>query len=46
MWLDHPDPSLLERNLEVARTRFDLADLPDEIDGVIDTLPHSVRPIA
>ena len=46
MWLDHPDPSLLERNHEVARTRFDLADLPDEIDGVIDTLPHSVRPIA
>lgn len=39
LWLDHPDDELLEHNLEVARAHFDLADLPDEIDAIVRTLP-------
>ena len=38
MWLDHPDPALLDRNLDVARAHFDLADLPAEILGILRTL--------
>ena len=37
-WLDHPDPTLLEANLAVARAHFCLEDLPDRIDRVLATL--------
>ena len=37
-WLHDPDPGLLERNLEVARAHFDIADLPGAIAQVIDSL--------
>ena len=37
-WLDHPRPSLLDRNLEVAAAHFSLADLPDRIARVLPPL--------
>ena len=38
LWLDHPDDQLLEHNLDVARAHFDLADLPREIEGLLESL--------
>ena len=35
-WLDSPGPGLLDRNQEVARTHFNLADLPARLSRVID----------
>jgi glycosyltransferase involved in cell wall biosynthesis len=34
-WLEAPDPGLLDRNLEVARAHFSLADLPDRIASIL-----------
>jgi hypothetical protein len=30
-WLEHPDEALLQRNWDVARKHFSLADLPDTL---------------
>ena len=38
LWLDHRDDQLLEHNLDVARAHFDLADLPREIEGLLESL--------
>jgi len=38
LWLDHPDDQLLEHNLDVARAHFDLADLPREIEVLLESL--------
>ncbi len=37
-WLTEPDSSLLERNLDVARAHFSLADLPERIDAALPAL--------
>jgi glycosyltransferase involved in cell wall biosynthesis len=37
-WLGHPDPALVEANLEVARAHFSVEDLPGRIDRVLATL--------
>ena len=37
-WLDHPQTSLLDRNLEVASAHFSLSDLPDRIARVLPPL--------
>lgn len=34
-WLHHPDHEVLEANLVIARSRFDIADLPDDIAGLL-----------
>ena len=44
-FLEAPDDDLLERNHVRARARFDLADLPAEIDQVLDlVVPDRARP--
>jgi glycosyltransferase involved in cell wall biosynthesis len=42
-WLQAPDASLLEHNYAVARTHFNLVDLPERIDQVLSTLPALPR---
>jgi glycosyltransferase involved in cell wall biosynthesis len=37
-WMDHPDASLVENNLDVARANFSLGDLPVRIGEVLATL--------
>ena len=35
-WLDSPDPALLDRNVDVAREHFNLADLPKRLAEVLE----------